>query len=740
MDQMVLKTQQWLNNTYRGKTGFGSVVEDGATGWDTIYGLIRALQIELGITATANNFGPGTQSRFRNRWPNGIAQSDGDSNVYAIIQGSLWCKGYLAEYGAITTRFTNSVAGSIRTLKSDIGLSDSSATIDLELMMALLSMKQFKLLSAYGGKNAIRSIQQTINRNYKAYTGILPTDGLYGREMNTGLIQVLQALEGFTPGQATGNFGDGTRSRLRTINSDDEGWVWLASAALVCNQHADAASTRWNATLASQVRDFQSEYALPVTGEVDPTTWMSLLTSKGDPNRKALGADCATILNSSQVSDLFKAGYCHVGRYLTGTYGAEEIPKAMNLEEIERITSAGLSIFPIYEDGGYRADYYSRPHQGTTDAVTAIRAARRLGFPEGTIIYFAVDFDAYGFQIDNLILPYFREISAVFNNGAENTKHYRVGIYAPRYVCQKVADAGYSVSSFVADMSTGFSGNLGYPIPRNWAFDQFHEYTLTSSPDFDVDKDAVSGKDRGVSTFDAVPKKTEDELIQENQETLIELGREVIVKAVLSPLNLWQKFVSTSWTYGKEVEIARFSSPDFDIITRVKVSETVTALAGSTTSFSVEVDHSGALTAGTQNAIGASTAEFDIPGAGNASQFTDQIRAIAGSVKSGNIAYGYALTATGAQVQIQATSENLVPDQPGFEARLSVTTSYEFILHKSGWEFRAPEVSPEVVGVAVGAIALIAVIVLAPEIPALAAAFSGLMDTLGGVGLVAAVV
>ncbi|WP_235954009.1 hypothetical protein [Actinomyces faecalis] len=85
MDQMVLKTQQWLNNTYRGKTGFGSVVEDGATGWDTIYGLIRALQIELGITATANNFGPGTQSRFRNRWPNGISQSDGDSNVYAII-------------------------------------------------------------------------------------------------------------------------------------------------------------------------------------------------------------------------------------------------------------------------------------------------------------------------------------------------------------------------------------------------------------------------------------------------------------------------------------------------------------------------------------------------------------------------------------------------------------------------------------------------------------------------------
>lgn len=67
MDQMVLKTQQWLNTTYKTKTGFGSVLENGRTGWDTINALIRALQIELGITATANNFGAGTRSRFKNR-------------------------------------------------------------------------------------------------------------------------------------------------------------------------------------------------------------------------------------------------------------------------------------------------------------------------------------------------------------------------------------------------------------------------------------------------------------------------------------------------------------------------------------------------------------------------------------------------------------------------------------------------------------------------------------------------
>ncbi|RIY26808.1 peptidoglycan-binding protein, partial [Bifidobacteriaceae bacterium WP022] len=91
-------------------------------------------------------------------------------------------------------------------LKSDIGLSDISSTVDLELMMVLLSMKQFKLLSLYGGKEDIRVTQQAVNSKYKNYTGIIPTDGLYGREMNTALIQVLQAVEGFTPAEATGNF------------------------------------------------------------------------------------------------------------------------------------------------------------------------------------------------------------------------------------------------------------------------------------------------------------------------------------------------------------------------------------------------------------------------------------------------------------------------------------------------------------------------------------------------------
>ena len=48
---------------------------------------------------------------------------------------------------------------------------------------------------------------------------------------------------------------------------------------------------------------------------------------------------------------------------------------------------------------------------------------------------------------------------------------YRIGVYGSRNICQKVCSLTKAESSFVADMSTGYSGNLGYSMPSNWAFE-----------------------------------------------------------------------------------------------------------------------------------------------------------------------------------------------------------------------------------------------------------------------------
>ncbi|AOZ72055.1 hypothetical protein BK816_01060 [Boudabousia tangfeifanii] len=713
-DMMVLKTQQWLNKTYKGRYNFGSVTEDGATGWETINALIRALQIELGITQTVNNFGPGTTSRFKSRWPSGIAQqaagAKDTSNVYAIIQGALWCKGYSVGSAEITTHFYGGTGAAIKKMKADMGIGGDSH-VDVLTMKSLLSMDQFKLLVRHGANSSVRNIQQTLNGKYRTYTGIIPADGLYGRQMNTALIQVLQKLEGYSPSQATGNFGAGTRKNLKTVSSSSSGeWVWLASAALVCNRKAVQVTSTWDNSMANAVKSFQKDYALPVTGVVDTTTWMSLLTSKGNPDRVAKACDCATVLSARQAKDLKNAGYTHVGRYLTGTVGKERRSKALNIDEIKNITATGLSVFPIYQDGGYYSDYFSYAGQGNIDGLTAIGAAKALGFPRGTTIYFAVDFDAYEFQIDKLILPYFKRIKAAFNS-AENSKAYKVGIYGPRLVCSKVTEAGYASYSFVADMSTGFSGNLGYPIPRNWAFDQFHEFTFHSSPAFPLDKDAYSGRDKATKTFDKVPYKSAHSLEYDNAFRLIDAAKKAFVQAVLEPLNLFEQLSTIHWRFDQKIPLNTFNGRDVTIVTSMVASVGIGTTSSNPNAIDIKVNNDGTLTAGTRSAISSASAKFKVKDLGTNLDFSQRITSIAASIKGGNISTS--LTSSGPTNftgSITVTSPELAPKGSGLSEHVTVTLSYEVTFHPhTSPDFHLPEVSVDgaLVGVAVVALAVL---------------------------------
>ena len=162
-----------------------------------------------------------------------------------------------------------------------------------------------------------------------------------------------------------------------------------------------------------------------------------------------------------------------------------------------------MKFVPIFERSGNDlsgnmdvtdASYFTH-EQGRQDALYAASTAQELGLPENTTIYFAVDFDAYDFEVDSNILEYFRALSVYL-------LHYNVGIYGPRNVCTRVSNAGYAKTSYVADMSTGFSGNIGVRIPSNWAFDQFYETSYGSGDSqINIDKVMASGQDTGVSSL-----------------------------------------------------------------------------------------------------------------------------------------------------------------------------------------------------------------------------------------------
>lgn len=733
MDQMVLETQKWLNSTYGKDSRFTKVEESGHTGWNTINGLIVALQIELGIQQTATNFGAGTTRKFNEKFPNGIKQqADNDkskNNVYSIIQGALWCKGY-STGSHITQNFYGGTGAAIRELKDDMGIGGSS-TVTIDVMKALLSMQQFVLLKSYGGKDSVRNIQKAINQNYKKYTGIIPCDGLYGREMNTALIQILQSLEGYSPEDATGYFGNGTKSKLKKITSSNASsygnWVWLAKATLNCIGYMCVQNNSWDSNFESNLSMFQDEYKIPVTKQIDTNTWMALLTSKGNPDRPAKACDCATVLNSQQAKDLKSAGYQFVGRYLTGYVGQSK-SKALTLDEIKNIKNAGLSVFPIYQDGGYYSEYFANANQGTVDAQIAISAAKRIGIPYGSTIYFAVDFDAYGYQLESMILPYFKKISLIFNS-VENDKNYKVGVYGPRLICSKVSNAGYAKFSFVADMSTGFSGNLGYPIPKNWAFDQFNEFSFKSSPTFDLDKDAYSGRDKGVAKFDSVTSMTEDEIEKENLKNKINIARTQFVYDVVEPLGLLNKLTSVGFAYNKEIVLNNIATPNMNIKTSMEtLTELITAPKDSY-NISIELNSDGTLSAACENKISKVTKDIRIKKGGE--MIKNAISNIATSVKAGDIALTTkAMSPNQMEFAIEVMSKDLLPTLGDIDEYVTVIIKYLITFNDS--KVKEPVFSEDGVLIGVAVIGILAICIFVPEsIPVI-------LEWLGTLGLAGA--
>ena len=502
MDIMVLRTQEWLNDTYGDDPRYVAVAETGNTGWNTIYALRRALQIELGIQNTSSNFGPTTTALFNQRFPNGVQQQehtdDTEDNIYSIIQGALWCKGYSTNASYITQHFYNGTGNGIRSMKTDAGMVNPSSTVTIEVMKALLSMRQFKLV--YGGDSTIREIQQRLNREYPGYIDYDPCDGIYGREMCEDLIIALQAIEGFTVSEATGNFGNGTKSRLPIIPYVGNDYttdeiaeaILLIRAALYCNGYTtvNVLLDTWDTTLEEIITNFQREMCLPETGTCDLNTWMSLLLSKGNPDRACIACDTRFEMTTERLDYLVNNGYQVVGRYLTGGDFKE-----LREGEVQRILDAGLELFPIYQESGSDLSYFTYA-QGKEDAKRAVTAARKHGIPGDNVIYFAVDTDPTDYEITNYTLPYFRGI-------AENiTPAYDIGIYGTRNACTRVMNEGYAETCFVSDMSTGYSGNMGFPMPQNWNFDQFHEFEVTTnSGSWDLDKDAYSERYNAVDNL-----------------------------------------------------------------------------------------------------------------------------------------------------------------------------------------------------------------------------------------------
>src|SRR3954462_15383406 len=129
--------------------------------------------------------------------------------------------------------------------------------------------------------------------------------------------------------------------------------------------------------------------------------------------------------------------------------------KRLTLAEARALTSAGIEIGVVYEDGPTAVTYFTAA-RGQADAQRAIAFAQDMGQPPGTAIYFAVDYDAAPSHL-SAISAYF----AAARSQLDPTG-YQVGIYGGGTVCNTIKEQqGLAIFSWLAE-ANGWLGSRTY--------------------------------------------------------------------------------------------------------------------------------------------------------------------------------------------------------------------------------------------------------------------------------------
>lgn len=163
------------------------------------------------------------------------------------------------------------------------------------------------------------------------------------------------------------------------------------------------------------------------SGEARSHTIEEYRVARNDPNILGIGrpvytiagnyygVDTAAVLLPEMADILVREGYSFVGRYI----GSFDYGKNIRQAEYDMYLEKGLAILLVFEadnataKGGYMV--------GVNHAQTAVKYARLLGVPAGTVLFFAIDYGAPECDFPAL-LSYFQGIN-------ENIGEYRVGMY-----------------------------------------------------------------------------------------------------------------------------------------------------------------------------------------------------------------------------------------------------------------------------------------------------------------------
>lgn len=159
----------------------------------------------------------------------------------------------------------------------------------------------------------------------------------------------------------------------------------------------------------------------------------------------------------SHISCLKSNGVTTVIRYYNFNNSPAFPHKRIELPEAQALAANGLQLAVVFQQRQNQASDFSR-EKGVLAGQTAFRHARQdIGQPEGSGIYFSVDFDASEAEVNSQIAPYFEGVRDAFQQESGGDSLYRVGVYGSGLTSSLLTDRGLIELTWLA-MSRGFRG------------------------------------------------------------------------------------------------------------------------------------------------------------------------------------------------------------------------------------------------------------------------------------------
>ncbi|MFW7523448.1 glycoside hydrolase domain-containing protein [Vibrio ostreicida] len=189
---------------------------------------------------------------------------------------------------------------------------------------------------------------------------------------------------------------------------------------------------------------------------------------------KMIDASCDTTNN---IEAMKEAGVTHIGRYYNNGNSAKCLIKV----EAEALTAAGLQIVVVFQKAQDNVSCFNAS-EGTNAAYQALLCAAKVQQPLGSVIYFAVDFDATTEQVDNEITAYFTSVNKVLKG------KFEVGVYGSGLVCSSLYEVGLCKHRWLSS-STGYRGTKD--AIKNNAYD-IQQLTLSGTKK-EEESDRVKG-------------------------------------------------------------------------------------------------------------------------------------------------------------------------------------------------------------------------------------------------------